>query len=210
MNLCSLTPEGRILLVLNHGKHTYKEIKFETGLSDRWLSIKLEELIDKGIVKKDGRWYSSVRLEVSSYELSLFMLFQARRIAGELAKLSYVKMIILFGGVAQKRVDEFSDLDMIIVVDNGLSERAKMEIRPKISRLEMKYHIMIEPLILEEDDFLDNVHSNEGGIVYGVAAGFDVLFDKTRRLSVALHDRVEEIKRSHEYLSEAGIWLRAR
>lgn len=210
MKLVSLTPEGKIALTLKHGKHTYNELKFETGLSDRWLTVKLEELESMGVVKKSGRWYGLVcRLDVSVYELSLYRIFQAKRMAGELAKLPFVQMIVLFGGVAQKKADELSDLDMIIVVGKPF-ERAKMEILLEISKLEMKYHIMIEPLILNEEDFLDNVYSREGGIVYGVAEGFEVLVDKTERLAKILHDRVEEIKRSHEYLREARIWLKAK
>jgi predicted nucleotidyltransferase len=120
---------------------------------------------------------------------------------------SFVKAIFLFGGVAQKRANEFSDLDMIIVVDEPI-EKVKKKVMSKISELEMNYHIMIEPLILTEEDFLYNVYSSEGGIIYGVAEGFEVLVDKTGKLAKILDSRVEEIRRSHEYLSEARIWLK--
>ena len=55
MELVSLTPEGRIVLTLRHGKHTYSELKLETGLSDRWLAIKLGELEGEGVVEKSGK-----------------------------------------------------------------------------------------------------------------------------------------------------------
>jgi predicted nucleotidyltransferase len=210
VRLVDLTPEGKIVLVLKHGKHTYNELKFETGLSDRWLTVKLEELESKGVIEKNGRWYGlSGRLDVSAYELSLYMSFQARRMADELAKLPFVKMVVLFGGVAQKRADALSDLDMIIVVSEPV-EKVKVDFMPLISKLETKYHIMIEPLILTEKDFLENVYSREGGIIYGVAEGFEVLVDKTDDLAKILHNRVEEIKHSHEYLKEARIWLKAK
>jgi hypothetical protein len=80
----------------------------------------------------------------------------------------------------------------------------------EISKLERRYHIAIEPLILTEEDFLDNIYSREGGIVYGVAEGFEVLVDKTGELAEILCNRVEEIKRSHDYLEEVRIWLRAK
>jgi predicted nucleotidyltransferase len=210
VELVSLTPEGKIVLALKHGKHTYSELKFETGLSDRWLTVKLEELESEGVVKKSGRWYGLAgRLDVPAYELSLYMSFQAKRMADELAKLPFVKMIVLFGGVAQKKANELSDLDIIIVASEPI-EKVKMEITPEISKLEMKYHIMIEPLILTEEDFLDNVYSREGGVIYGVAEGFEVLVDKTGKLARTLHNSVQEIKRSHEYLKEARIWLKAK
>ena len=210
MELVSLSPEGRIVLTLKHGKHIYSELKLETGLSDRWLTIKLEELESGGVVEKNGRWYGlGEELAISAYELSLYMSSQAKRMAGELAKLPFVRAIILFGGVAQKNAHEYSDLDMIIVVSESV-DKVKKEVISEISKLESKYHITIEPLILAEEDFLDNVYSHEGGIIYGLAEGCEVLIDKTGELAKILHNRVEEIKRSHDYLEEARIWLKVK
>ncbi len=210
MELVSLTPEGRVVLALKHGMHTYTELRFETELSDRWLSIKLRELEGRGIVRRRGRWYGlGGELDISPYELSLFMRFQATRMAGELSELLFVKAIFLFGGVAQNRGYEYSDLDMIIVVSEPV-DMLKREVASEISRLESRYHMTIEPLVLAEEDFLDNVHSHEGGIIYGVAEGYEVLIDKTGELTRILHDRVEEIRRSHDHLEEARIWLKVR
>ncbi|MEM2864157.1 MAG: nucleotidyltransferase domain-containing protein [Candidatus Bathyarchaeia archaeon] len=209
MELASLTPEGKIVSALNHGKHTFKELKVETGLSDRWLAVKLKELEDAGVVEKRGRWYSLARKpDLSSYELSLYMNFMAGRVAAELAKLPPVKTVILFGGVAQRNADELSDLDMIIVVDKPVGE-VEGEILSEISKLEATYHMVIGPLILGKDDFLDNVYSYEGGIVYGLAMGFKVLIDKTGELAAKLSKRVEEIRRHYEYLRDVGVWLKA-
>jgi predicted nucleotidyltransferase len=210
VELVSLTPEGRIVLTLKHGKHAYTELKLETGLSDRWLTIKLEELMGKGVVEKSGKWYGLCEdPDVSAYELSLYMSSQARRMAGELSKLPFVRAIILFGGVAQKKAHEYSDLDMIIVVSEAV-DKVKMEVTSEISKLESAFHMAIEPLILAEEDSLDNVYSHEGGIIYGIAEGCEVLVDKTGEFAKILHNRVEEIKRSHDYLEEARIWLKAK
>jgi predicted nucleotidyltransferase len=210
MELASLTPEGRIVLTLKHGGHTYGELKFETGLSDRWLTIKLKELEDRGVVGKNGRWYGlRADLEVSAYELSLYMRSLAKRMARELAKLPFVMAIVLFGGVAQNNAHEYSDLDMIIVVNEPVDKAEKLAI-PEISKLESKYHMTVEPLIFTVEDFLDNVHSHEGGIIHGIAEGYEVLFDKTGEWTKILHDRVMEIRRSHDYLKEVGIWVKAK
>jgi predicted nucleotidyltransferase len=123
--------------------------------------------------------------------------------------LRFVKAVILFGSAAQKNAGEYSDLDMIIVVGEPY-DRVKKEIMSEISRLESNYHITIEPLILGKEDFLDNVYSREGGIVYGVAEGFEVLVDKNGEFGKVLRNRVEEIRRSHDYLEEEGIWLKVR
>ena len=210
MELVSLTPEGRIVLTLKHGKHTYSELKLETGLSDRWLTIKLGELEGEGVVEKNGKWYGlKQETEVSAYELSLYMISQAKQMASEFANLRFVKAVILFGSVAQKNAREYSDLDMIIVVSEPY-DRVKKETMLEISRLESNYHITIEPLILAKEDFLDNVYSREGGIIYGVAEGFEVLVDKTGEFGKILRNRVEEIRRSHDYLVEERIWLKVR
>ena len=210
MELASLTPEGRIILTLKHGKHTYSELRFETELSDRWLTIKLKELEGGRVVEKSGRWYGLIgELVVSDYELSLYMRSQAKRMAAEIAELHFVRAVILFGSVAQKGAHEYSDLDLIIVVSEP-AEKMRGEVFSKILELESKYHITVEPLVLGEKDFLGNVHSHEGGIVYGVAEGYEVLVDKTGEFAEILHDIIEEIRRSYDYLEEAGIWLRAK
>lgn len=97
--------------------------------------VKLRELESNGVIKKCDKWYSLARkLDVSAYELSLYVSFQAKRMTDKLSKLPFVKTVVLFGGVAQKRANEFSDLDMTIVVDKPL-EKAKTEIIPKILEL---------------------------------------------------------------------------
>jgi len=210
VELVSLTSEGRIVLTLKHGKHVYSELKLETGLSDRWLVIKLGELEGEGVVEKSGKWYGlKQETSVSAYELSLYMISQAKQMASELANLRFVRTVILFGSVAQRNAGEYSDLDMIIVVSEPV-DRVKKEVILEISRLESKYHITIEPLILAKEDFLDNVYSREGGIIYGVAEGFEVLVDKTGEIGKILRNRVEEIRHSHDYLVEERIWVKVR
>lgn len=211
MQLLHLTPEGKIILTLAHGKHTYSELKQETGLSDRWLTAKLSQLTGKeGVVEKSSKWYGLTQdTEISEYELSLYAAGQARLVAGSLSRLPFVKAVVLFGSVAQKRISQYGDLDLIVVVAEP-QDKARAEVLSEVSLLESKYHFTIEPLILSEKDFLENIRSNEGGIVFGVAEGFEVLVDKTCALGRALEDRVEEIKRTHEYLTEERVWLRAK
>jgi len=211
MRLTFLTPEAKIISTLMHGKHTYGELRFETGLSDRWLTLKLKELEGSGILGKAGRWYSLSReLELHPYELSLQMSFQAERIAQEIAKLDFVQTIILFGGVVKKNARQDSDLDVMIIV-NEPADEVKQSVYTKISELESKFHQAIDPLILTEDDFIANVNSHEGGIIYGLAEGCEVLIDKTEgKLTKILHERIDEIKDTHEHLDEVGIWLRIK
>lgn len=210
MTLVSLTSEGKVLATLWHGRHSYSELKLETGLSDRWLTVKLNELLHNKVVNKSGRWYGLAReLDVSSYELSLYMVLKAEQVARELGKLRSIVAIVLFGGVVQKRAHLYSDLDMVIVVSEPVDDM-RGKVLSRVSELEWKYHVAIEAIILSQKDFLDNINSREGGIVYGFAEGCEVLVDKTSDLSKLLHDRIEAIKRSHEYLEEARIWLKVK
>lgn len=210
MELVSLTTEGRVVLTLKHGKHTYSELKSETGLCDRWLAIKLRELEEGEVIEKSGKWYGLRKEpEVSTYELSLYMIFQAKRMAGELASLPFVRTITLFGSVAQDNAHAYSDIDIIISVSESV-DKVKKEVFTEISRLESKYHTTIEPLILAEQDFLDNIYSQEGGIIYGIAEGFKVLVDRTGKATEILRSRVEEIKNNHDYLEEEGVWVKAK
>ena len=209
MDLISLTSEGMVILTLKHGKHTYSELRFETGLSDRWLTIKLNELENRGVLEKDGKWYGLAGdFTVSAYELSLYMVSQARQLAVELSRLRSVQAIILFGSVPKREAHEYSDLDMIIVV-NEKAGKVRDRVVSKISELERRYHLTIEPIILSTEDFLSNIQSDEAGIVYGVAEGFEVLATKRGSLDRILSERVEEIRKTREYLKEGRIWLKA-
>jgi len=209
LDLISLTSEGMVILTLKHGKHTYSELRFETGLSDRWLTIKLNELENRGVLEKDGKWYGLAGdFTVSAYELSLYMVSQARQLAVELSRLRSVQAIILFGSVPKREAHEYSDLDMIIVV-NEKAGKVRDRVVSKISELERRYHLTIEPIILSTEDFLSNIQSDEAGIVYGVAEGFEVLATKRGSLDRILSERVEEIRKTREYLKEGRIWLKA-
>jgi len=208
LDLVSLTSEGKVALTLKHGKHCYSELRFETGLSDRWLTIKLKGLEDQGVLERDGKWYALTRDLGSSYELGLYMILQARRLASELARLRSVQVIILFGSVARKEAHEYSDLDMIIVV-NEEGEKVIERVASKISKLEKRYHLTVEPVILSTEDFLANIRSLEAGITFGVAEGYEILAAKAGNLSRILRGRVEEIRKNCEYLKEGRIWLKA-
>jgi predicted nucleotidyltransferase len=209
LDLVSLTPEGRIVLTLTHGKHTYSELRNETHLSDRWLTLKLEELESGGVLKKYRKWYGLIDERTASpYELSLYMLSQARHLARQLAQLHAVRIIILFGSVPRLQAHEYSDLDMLIVVVQDV-ENVRRRVASKISEFERRFHLTVEPLVLSIGDFLANIRSQEAGIVYGIAEGYEILAAKDGRLRRVLRERVEEIRKTRQYLKEERIWLKA-
>lgn len=210
MDLVSLSPEGRILLTLAHGQHTYAELKVESGLSDRWLTIKLHELFADGSIVKDGRWYGTGEwVKVPAYELSLFMRGQAQRIAAELGRLPLVELVVLFGSVAQRKAEQYSDIDLLIVVADT-SEKSRGMVVDELRRLESIFHFTLESLVLSEQDFAKNMRTAEAGIIFGLADGFEVLLDRKAILSEMLRNRVQEILSSFTYLDGEGIWLKAK
>ena len=60
--LVELTPEGKILSSLIGGGRSYSALKEKTGLSDRWLSRKLEDLKARDIIEKRGDLYQAKRI----------------------------------------------------------------------------------------------------------------------------------------------------
>lgn len=209
MDLVSLTPEGMIVLTLKHGKHSFSELRIETGLSDRWLTVKLKQLQDREVLKKDGKWYGLTdELTCSAYELSLYMISQAGHLARRLARMRSIQGVILFGSVPRQKADEHSDLDMVIVLDQDV-ESVRRRVASKISEFERRFHLTVELVALSTGDFLANIRLQQAGIVYGIAEGFKVLADKRGTLGRVLRERVEEIRRTREYLKEGRIWLRA-
>ncbi len=210
MDLVSLSPEGRILLTLAHGQHTYEELKVESGLSDRWLTVKLHKLVADGSIVKHGKWYRAGEgAKVPAYELSLFMRVQAQRISAELGKLPLVGLVVLFGSVAQRKAEQYSDIDLLIVVaDTG--EKTRGMVVNELRRLESVFHFTVESLIVSEQDFAKNLQSAEGGIIFGLAEGFEVLLDRKTKLSEMLRNRVQQILNSFTYLEGDRIWLKAK
>jgi len=114
--------------------------------------------------------------------------------------------VVLFGSVARNEAEEYSDLDLIIVISDG---EAREAILADVARLEILYHMAIEPVILSGADLLDNLRSSGAGIAYGLAEGFQVLVDKTGGLGRVLLERTREIRRSHVFLEEERLWVRA-
>jgi len=210
MELASLTPEGRIVLTLHHGQHTYSELKLESGLSDRWLSKKLSEFIREGIITKNGRWYRlNEDISVSRFEMSLYLRSQSKKIAEILAEEDSVAAIFLFGSVTRETAHDYSDVDLIIVA-SGQEDGIRDRLNERITEIEAKFHFTVEPLILSSDDFRDNVESRSGGIVYGLAEGYEALYDRTGESSSVLRKRVEQIREECDYLEDVRIWVKPR
>lgn len=209
-----LTPEGRIILTLEHGCHLYSQLQRETKLSDRWLMKKLDELKREGIIRQEARWYKLAKTPaVHPYERSLYRrtLQFPRAVDHLLKRCPYIQAIVLYGSTADDTCGPRSDADLLIVVKDKPLAEAKGEIIECANELELAIHIGIEPLVLSVGDYLSDVSSVEGGIIYGITSAYEVLYDRTRgELTRALHDRAEEIRRNYTYLEGVKQWVRAK
>jgi predicted nucleotidyltransferase len=209
-----LTTEGRVILTLEHGCHLYSQLQRETKLSDRWLMKKLDELKRTGVIKREAKWYKLAKTPaIHPYERSLYRrtLQLPQAVAHLLERCPYIQAIVLYGSTANYACLPRSDADLIVVVRGKPLADAKREIVECANELELTIHLSIEPLVLSVDDYLSDVSSVEGGVIYGITSAYEVLYDRTRgRLTRALHDRVEEIRRTHIYLEDVRQWVRAR
>jgi len=209
-----LTPEGRIILTLEHGAHLYSQLQRETKLSDRWLMKKLDELKRAGIIKREAGWYKLAKTPaVHTYERSLYRrtLQLPQTMDHLLKRCPYIQAIVLYGSTADGTCGPRSDADLLIVVKDKPLVEARGEIIECANELELTLHISIEPLVLSVDDYLSDVSSMEGGIIYGITSAYEVLYDRTRgELTRALHDRAEEIRRNYIYLEDVRQWVKAK
>ena len=209
-----LTPEGRIILTLEHGCHLYSQLQRETKLSDRWLMKKLDELKRARIIKRGAGWYKLAKPPaIHPYERSLYRrtLQLPQAVDHLLERCPYIQAIILYGSTADDTCGPRSDADLLIVVKDKPLAEARGEIIECANELELTLHINIEPLVLSVQDYLSDVSSTEGGIIYGITSAYEVLYDRTRgEVTRALHNRAEEIRQNYTYLESVRQWVRVK
>jgi len=100
MKLVEFTKEGLIVQALMEGPLRYKELKEKTRMSDAWLSRKLRELQNLGVIISRGEKYY---LEWGRFREALKneKTYIARMIAQEIARTHNVVAVILFGSLAR-------------------------------------------------------------------------------------------------------------
>jgi len=209
LELLRPTPEGRILFALAEGPMTYSELREFTGLSNRWLSMKLRELVEAGVVGRRGRKYVLARPEVLEEDpaaLGYLRRMSSPRaiaflVARGLSRDERVLAVILFGSAARGSWREESDLDLLVVTSEG-------ELYDEVYELSFRYLVPVEAVFLTLDEFL--LHAGlMSSLVMGVLEGYEVLFDR-----VGLSGVLEALRRraleEFEYDREAGAWIRRR
>ncbi|HID19286.1 TPA: hypothetical protein EYP27_07090, partial [Candidatus Bathyarchaeota archaeon] len=179
--LVEVTPEGKIVAALVEGLKSYSELKSATGLSDRWLSRKLKELLSSGIIRHSEGRYQLEGLKIVNAD-PLFACFlkntaslnvKARLIAGELSRNDKVVSIVLFGSVARGEVGEKSDIDLLVVTEVEFEDR----LNSLIHELMLKYNVPVEAVFLTYEDLLANLQAKTA-FSFGLLESYQVLYDR--------------------------------
>ncbi len=211
MRLIEVTPEGRIVASLLEGPKTYGELRSSTGLSDRWLSVKLRELTSAGVVDRVGRVYRlrepSKVLEdpvfVAHLRESASLRAKARLIAEELGRDERVLAVVLFGSVSRGQAREDSDVDLLVVTD----VEAWRELSVLVQDLMLRYDVPVEALFMTLDDLLVNLAAGTA-LILGVLEGYEVLLDRAG-IGPLLSVQRGRLLREWTYDEVAGTWVRA-
>ncbi|MBS7612515.1 nucleotidyltransferase domain-containing protein [Candidatus Bathyarchaeota archaeon] len=192
-----LTSEGKIIQSLKGSEKTFTELLNETGLSPRWLSIKLEILMGIGLVRRSGRVYSLHDEKLISHPLIEKLI----RISGDLYANPWIISAILFGGVARGTFTEENDLDIVLIV------KKDFDVRGLEWALESKYDIGIDLFWFTKEGFF-RMLASKATFLFGMAEGYKVLFEKEKGISDVLNFKTQfEIKDLWEYNKEAGTWF---
>ena len=202
LKLFSLTPEGKIIRALSGGERSFSELVEGTGLSERWLSVKLKQLLSLGVVKLGAGGYTLDRERLHSL-LAASLKEVAWAAACEIVENHpEVLSVLLYGSVAKGEVGEESDVDLLVVSEEPL------ELSGDEYELSMRYGVAFEITVLPLTEFLAVLHLRSS-LLFGILEGYDVLFDRSG-VAAMLRVLAREIHRDWRYLRDEGVWLRLK
>jgi len=71
----------------------------------------------------------------------------------QLKKLFPVEGVILFGSIARKENDPESDIDLLVLTTRPITWEERKAIIGTLFDLQLKYHVIFSPLIVEKQDW---------------------------------------------------------
>jgi len=215
MRMSRLTPEGKVVFALLDGPARFGELKVTTSLSGAWLNRTLKQLYRKSIVKYDvvSKTYAVKGIEELQPQIHALMPFYlceiASVIAEELAGDDRVQAVVLFGSVAEGVATLESDVDLLVVLKE-LNRKIEDEFNLRISELGFRFRVAIEPTLLGRGDFEATLAANVG-IIFGLARGYEVLYDRTLGVLTRLLDEsVARVKSEYSFIQEGELWMQKR
>jgi len=199
MKFYDLTPEGKIIAALLDGDRSFTELLKQSGLSNRWLTLKLRELVIMGVVQLSNRKYHldhSKLQEVLSKDLGN----TARLVALELAECRDVVAVVLFGSVAKGSGKGESDIDLLVITEK------EVDLSDTLFRLMVQFDVQIETVTVTFREFL-NAARIKPPLFFGLLEGYKVLFDRGGINSI-LRSVESEITEEWFYDGELEVWVR--
>ena len=200
MKIYDLTPEGKIINALVDMDLSFNGLLKETGLSGRWLALKLKELVGLGVVTQslDKRYrLNHLKLqELVAENLGSI----ARLIAFELAKNREVIAVVLFGSVAKAREKKESDIDLLIVTERAVT------LGDVISQLMFQFNVQIEAVIVTFQELLTAIRIKPP-LLFGIMEGYAILFDRGGVASI-LKTVEMDVRREWVYDEEVDVWVK--
>jgi len=85
-------------------------------------------------------------------------------------------LVVLFGSVARGTAEKYSDIDLLMVMNNlpkRILDRESV-VSEEIHQIVMKYHIRVMPILSKPEDFSSRMINP---LVYGILTGYKVLYD---------------------------------
>jgi predicted nucleotidyltransferase len=202
LKLFAFTPEGRIVRALSSGKKSFSEMVKTTGLSERWLSIKLKQLLQLGVVKLSGNGY-----QVDHEKLQAILTPSLKETAWMAAyeiveKHPEVLTVLLYGSVAKGKTHEESDIDLLVISENPL-DLTKDEYETSV-----KHGVAFQITSVALTEFLAMLHF-KSSLLFGILEGYDVLFDRAG-ITTLLKALMKDIHKDWHYNRDEELWLKLR
>lgn len=201
MKIVEFTKEGLIIKALMERPLRYKELKKATGLSHAWLSKKLQELLNVGVIVSRNSYYR-VNVERLQEALRNEKTYIARMIAQEIAITRNAVAVVLFGSLVRSRRKE-ADIDLLVVtVENGFSS---IQVSLEMFR---KFGVAVDIVHVKLMKFLKWVY-DKPPILFGILSGYEILYDEGY-IKPFLKTLKRETLKGWVYIPEKEIWVKKK
>ncbi|MFQ6056673.1 MAG: nucleotidyltransferase domain-containing protein [Methanosarcinales archaeon] len=115
--------------------------------------------------------------------------------------------IVLFGSFARKENTNYSDLDMLVVMEDlpeKWSDRIEILV-PITAKIAMEYGVTISPICMTKDEVLDNLHAKTPMFI-DMTRGYKVLYDKGFFVK-SIREFSEEVSKIYIYNKRQKVWI---
>jgi len=211
--LVEITPEGKIVVALIEGPKSYGGLKSATGLSDRWLSKKLEQLSSSGLIEHHGNSYqlknpteiiNADPVFAQHLKGKISLKVKARLIAEEISQNDRVVSVILFGSVAKEEATAESDIDLLVVTEVEMEDQLSTTVYDVMFR----YDVPVEAIFLPYEDLIINLQTKTA-FSFGLLEGYQVLCDRGG-VEELLSIKKNEIRENWIFDGEVQAWIQKK